>query len=67
MYRACYAPPGEPERNLLPLSAFGSYASAYERPEEDEGFEELRTVNFVWEGSEEQRRLWERYMLEVKR
>lgn len=52
---------------MLPLSAFGSYASAYERPEEDEGFEELRTVNFVWEGSEEQRRLWERYMLEVKR
>jgi bifunctional polynucleotide phosphatase/kinase len=67
MYRACYAPAGEPERTLLPMTAFGSFGSAFERPEEDEGFEELRTVNFVWEGSDEQRKLWERYMLEVKR
>ena len=40
--------------------------SAFERPQEDEGFDELRTVNFVWEGDEDQKRLWERYMLEVR-
>lgn len=67
VYRACFAPESEPERTLLPLSAFGTYVSAFERPEEDEGFDELRTVNFVWEGSEEQKSLWNRYMLEVKR
>jgi bifunctional polynucleotide phosphatase/kinase len=42
------------------------FMSAFERPEEDEGFDELRIVNFVWEGTDEQRKLWERYMLEVK-
>lgn len=67
VYRACYAPLDEPERTLLPLSAFSTFVGAYERPEMDEGVDELRTVNFVWEGSEEQRQLWNRYMLEVKR
>lgn len=67
VYRACFAPPDEPERGMLPLSAFATYGSAFERPEMDEGFEELRTVNFVWEGTEEQRAIWNRYMLELKR
>ena len=67
MYRACYAPPEEPERTLLPLTAFGTFVTALEKPEMDEGFDEIRVVNFVWEGTEEQRRLWNRYMLEVKR
>jgi len=64
VYRAFYKP--EEERTLLPGTAFSSYASAFERPEMVEGFDELRTVNSVWEGTEQERRLWERYMLETK-
>lgn len=67
MYRACYGPADEPERTLLPLTAFGTFATALEKPEKDEGFDEIRVVNFVWEGTEEQKKLWNRYMLEVKR
>jgi bifunctional polynucleotide phosphatase/kinase len=64
VYRAFYCP-GE-GRTLLPGSAFVSYGRDSERPMEDEGFDELRTVNFVWEGDETQRGLWMRYMLEIK-
>jgi bifunctional polynucleotide phosphatase/kinase len=46
--------------------AFSGFASSFERPEMGEGFDELRTVNFVWEGTEEEKKLWERYMLETK-
>jgi bifunctional polynucleotide phosphatase/kinase len=67
MYRAIYGPKDEPDRTILPLSAFTSYDTAFEMPEKDEGFDEIRTVNFVWEGTEEQKKLWSRYMLEVKR
>ena len=66
MYRAVYAPPGEPARELLPQVAFGSYAAQFERPDIVEGFDEVRSVNFVWEGSGEQRRLWDMYMLETR-
>ena len=64
VYRAFHCP-GE-GRTLLPGTAFGGFMSAFERPQEDEGFDELRSVNFVWEGDEDQKRLWERYMLEVR-
>ena len=67
VYRACFTPPDEEVRGMLPLSAFYTFGSAFERPEMDEGFDELRTVNFVWEGTEEQRGIWNRYMLELKR
>jgi len=64
VYRAFYKP--NEERTLLPGMAFSGFASAFERPEAVEGFDELRIVNFVWEGTEEDKRLWNRYMLETK-
>ncbi|WWC98526.1 polynucleotide kinase 3'-phosphatase [Kwoniella sp. B9012] len=67
VYRACYGPPDEPTRTLLPTLAFTSYAGAFEKPSIDEGFDEIRGVNFHFEGSEEQRRKWDMYMLEPKR
>jgi bifunctional polynucleotide phosphatase/kinase len=64
VYRAFHCP-GE-GRTLLPGTAFTTYTSAFEPPTEDEGFDELRIVNFVWEGDEVQKNLWMRYMLEVR-
>ncbi len=41
--------------------------NAFEKPSKDEGFDEIRGVNFIWEGDETQRKLWDRYMHEPKR
>lgn len=64
MYRACYAPPDEPLRELLPNSAFINYVAQFEKPSLDEGFDELRSVNFVFVADDEQRRKWDMWMLE---
>ncbi|KAK4683660.1 bifunctional polynucleotide phosphatase/kinase, partial [Tremellales sp. Uapishka_1] len=66
MYRGCYGPADEPARTPLPMSAFFTYTAAFEKPTADEGFDEIRAVNFVWRGTAEQRALWDRYLLEVK-
>ncbi|KAL7422837.1 DNA kinase/phosphatase Pnk1 [Cryptotrichosporon argae] len=66
-YRAFYGPPNEPGRELLPAIAFTSYAGSVQAPAVDEGFDEVRGVNFVWTGSDEQRKLWDRYLLDSKR
>lgn len=63
MYRAVYAPKEIPARTLLPASAFWGYKSDFEVPEKDEGFDEVRGVNFKWGGTDEQRKLWDMYML----
>jgi bifunctional polynucleotide phosphatase/kinase len=61
-YRALYAPKDEPKREILPESAFASYKSGFEPPTAKEGFDEVRTVNFVWDGTEDQRKLWDQYL-----
>lgn len=61
-YRAWYAPEGEDVRELLPDTAFFSYQDKFEKPSLTEGFDELRTVNFVWEGTEEQKSKWDQYL-----
>lgn len=66
MYRAVYAPKEEPARTLLPASAFWGYKNDFQAPDVDEGFDEVRGVNFVWEGTDEQRRMWDMYMLETR-
>lgn len=66
MYRACYGPLDEPVREVLPGTAFWSYTSAFEPISKDEGFSEIRTVNFIFEGTDAQRKKWDMYMLQVK-
>ncbi|ODN99428.1 polynucleotide kinase 3'-phosphatase [Cryptococcus wingfieldii CBS 7118] len=62
LYRAYYGPSNEPTRTALPPVAFGSFASNYEKPTKQEGFVEVRTVNLHFEGTEEQRKLWDMYI-----
>jgi bifunctional polynucleotide phosphatase/kinase len=61
VYRELYPPKGEPPHSRVPHLAFMQWKNAFETPELHEGFEEVRTVNFVWEGDEAQRKLWDRY------
>lgn len=63
LYRALHGPPSEPKRNVVPKIAFGQFRSSYDVPQVKEGFEEIRAVNFVWQGREEQFKLWDRYLL----
>ncbi|XAO22135.1 polynucleotide kinase 3'-phosphatase [Cryptococcus bacillisporus CA1280] len=62
LYRAYYPPPDEPTRELLPYIAFAGFETAFEEPKKEEGFDEIRTVNFHWQGSEEQRKKWDMYI-----
>ncbi|KAI0811093.1 PNK3P-domain-containing protein [Irpex lacteus] len=47
-----------PKRELLGYMAFTSFRNAYQEPALDEGFSEIKQVNFVFDGSEEERRRW---------
>ncbi|WVQ70553.1 polynucleotide kinase 3'-phosphatase [Cryptococcus sp. DSM 104548] len=62
LYRAYYGPSNEPTRTALPPVAFGTFASNFEKPTKEEGFGEVRTVNFHFEGTEAQRKLWDMYI-----
>ena len=46
----------------LPLSSITSFRDAFEQPTNEEGFEEVKTVNWVFEGDTEARRLWSMWL-----
>ncbi|KAF8163100.1 polynucleotide kinase 3 phosphatase-domain-containing protein [Crassisporium funariophilum] len=62
LYRAFNLPPSiaakEPERPLVPYSAFSGFRGDYDEPQLSEGFAEIRKVNWVFTGTEEERRYW---------
>ncbi|THH31361.1 hypothetical protein EUX98_g2820 [Antrodiella citrinella] len=66
LYRAYNAPPSvllrEPKRDVLPYAAFSNYQQTYEPPALSEGFSEMRQVNWVFEGTEEERRRWSMWL-----
>jgi len=66
LYRAFNLPPSvaanEPERTLLPYSAFTLFRGAYKEPEMTEGFSEIKKVNWVFEGTEEEKRYWSMWL-----
>ncbi|KAJ9103227.1 hypothetical protein QFC21_002650 [Naganishia friedmannii] len=63
-YRAYVAKdvPVAEKRTILPETAFIGFKSALQEPDETEGFDEIRRVNFKFQGTEEDRRLWSRWM-----
>ena len=62
--RALNGPLMNPEkRTMLPAVAFRGYASRFEEPKLSEGFEDIITVAFQFEGDEAQRAVWSRYWL----
>ncbi|KAH9464469.1 hypothetical protein Pst134EB_004004 [Puccinia striiformis f. sp. tritici] len=50
-------------RPLLPTLAFVSYSKNLEEPSVEEGFGELKKVQFVFEGSAEERVSWDKFLL----
>ena len=49
---------GQPKRDVLPYMAITSYYAAFEEPTVEEGFSEIRKVNWMFEGTEEERARW---------
>lgn len=66
LYRAFNLPPAlaatEQKRGLLPYSAFTGFRADFEEPSVEEGFAEVRKVNFIFEGDEEARRRWSMWL-----
>lgn len=51
----------QPPREMLPKLAFTTYKSNFEEPELSEGFAEIKKVNWVFEGTAEERKAWSRW------
>lgn len=66
LYRAFNLPPSltakEPARKLLPYSAFTSFLQSYEEPNENEGYSEIKRINWVFHGSEEEKSRWSMWL-----
>ncbi|GJE97041.1 PNK3P-domain-containing protein [Phanerochaete sordida] len=66
LYRAFNLPDSvaskAPKRDLVPYNAFTSFKASYEEPKAAEGFREVRRVNWVFEGTEEERRRWNMWL-----
>lgn len=62
LYRAYNLPPSvassEDPRDVLPLAAIGGFGKDFVEPEQEEGFDEIKRVNWIWEGTEEEKRYW---------
>lgn len=43
---------------MLPLAAIGGFGKDFVEPEQEEGFDEIKRVNWIWEGTEEEKRYW---------
>lgn len=49
------------KRDMLPGIAFRGYKGRFVEPTKEEGFLDLVKVEFIWEGEEEERKIWERF------
>lgn len=52
----------QPERSLLPYIAFSGFRDNFEDPELTEGFSEIKRVNWVFEGTEEEKKHWSMWL-----
>jgi bifunctional polynucleotide phosphatase/kinase len=48
----------EPQRDLIPWAAFTGFEAAQEEPVDSEGFDEIKRVNWVFQGDADEKRRW---------
>lgn len=46
----------------MPYGAYTGFRDGYEEPTTAEGFSEMKKVNWVFEGSEEERKYWSMWL-----
>jgi len=52
----------EDTRDLVPYGAYTGFQNAFQKPTVGEGFAEVKTVNWIFEGSDEDRRRFNMYL-----
>ncbi|KXN90445.1 Bifunctional polynucleotide phosphatase/kinase [Leucoagaricus sp. SymC.cos] len=65
LYRTFHRPPSRTNkaiRDLVPYSAFISFREQYEAPTMDEGFAEIRQVNWKFGGTDEEKKNWSMWL-----
>ncbi|KAG5735527.1 Bifunctional polynucleotide phosphatase/kinase [Termitomyces sp. T112] len=66
LYRTYNLPPSlasaEPKRELVPYVGFTGFRSNFEEPRLEEGFTEIKKVNWVFNGNEEERAYWSMWL-----
>ncbi|WPH01075.1 putative HAD-superfamily hydrolase,subfamily IIIA, polynucleotide kinase 3 phosphatase [Acrodontium crateriforme] len=50
-------------RTLLPKMAFTGFTARYREPKIEEGFEDITRVDFLFDGTDEQRAIWRRHWI----
>jgi bifunctional polynucleotide phosphatase/kinase len=48
---------------MLPKMAFTGFASRYREPKLEEGFEDMTRIDFVFQGTDEEKALWSKYWI----
>ena len=48
-------------RQVLPQLAFNYFASRYQEPRQEEGFSEIVPIDFKFDGSEDDKKVWGKY------
>ncbi|KAJ7759134.1 polynucleotide kinase 3 phosphatase-domain-containing protein [Mycena metata] len=65
LYRAYCLPPSvagrEPPREALPMTVFTKFKDSFEEPELGEGLAQIKKVNWVFNGTPEERKAWSRW------
>ncbi|ETN38028.1 polynucleotide kinase 3'-phosphatase [Cyphellophora europaea CBS 101466] len=49
------------KRDMLPGIAFKSFQQRFQEPKLDEGFDDITTVDFSWQGTSEQQAVWSKH------
>ncbi|GAA5986189.1 hypothetical protein JCM11641_002883 [Rhodosporidiobolus odoratus] len=68
VYRAAYASTDKgngKKREVLPMIAFTSYKQRFQQPKMEEGFDELKQIHFKFEGTPEEFKKWQRWLVDV--
>ncbi|ORZ03995.1 polynucleotide kinase 3 phosphatase-domain-containing protein [Syncephalastrum racemosum] len=53
----------ENKRDIIPDIAYRTFTSRFQEPKTTEGFDEIRKINFVFEGSEEDQAIWRKWWI----
>lgn len=54
----------QPARDVLPKIAFATFKNSFEEPELSEGISQIKKVNWVFNGTAEERKAWSKWMLQ---
>ncbi|GAA5835725.1 hypothetical protein JCM11251_007409 [Rhodosporidiobolus azoricus] len=68
VYRAAYASVDKgngKKREVLPMIAFQSFSKNLQKPTMDEGFDELKNINFKFDGPPEELKKWQRWLADI--